>query len=211
MFGWDEARDSHQQVYDDNVPEEHQAKFSHELISGAAAFEGMKLFEDHQRKEGQVVNHSFAKELLAGFVGGEVDKLAETKGEDAWDRHRTKERAQRGAEQMYDEHYGGMDQYDPGQRDRPNFDYNQGGGGGGYGGGYGGGRGESRREERREEREERRERRDEGYGDQGGYGGGQGGYGGDQGGYDQAGIRPLPSNGLTEFYRSIIRALCYSR
>ena len=29
---------------------------------------------------GKVVNHQFAKELLAGFVGGEVDKLAETKG-----------------------------------------------------------------------------------------------------------------------------------
>ena len=26
------------------------------------------------------MNHAFAKELLAGFVGGEVDKLAETKG-----------------------------------------------------------------------------------------------------------------------------------
>ena len=57
----------------------------------------MKLFEDHQRKEGETailssmnwlltiitgkpVSHAFAKELLAGFAGGEVDKLAETKG-----------------------------------------------------------------------------------------------------------------------------------
>jgi hypothetical protein len=65
----------------------------------------MKLFEDHQRNEGKPVSHAFAKELLMGFVGGEVDKLAETKGEDAWDRHKAKERAQRGAEQMYDEQY----------------------------------------------------------------------------------------------------------
>ena len=51
-----------------------------ELIAGAASFEGFKLYEDHQRSEGKVVNHQFAKELLAGFVGGEVDKLAETHG-----------------------------------------------------------------------------------------------------------------------------------
>ena len=29
---------------------------------------------------GKQVDHALAKELLAGFVGGEVDKLAETKG-----------------------------------------------------------------------------------------------------------------------------------
>lgn len=44
----DEAQDAHQQVYGG----EHEAKFSHELLAGGAAFEGMKLFEDHQRKEG---------------------------------------------------------------------------------------------------------------------------------------------------------------
>lgn len=107
------------------MPQEHKAKFSHELISGAAAFEGMKMFEDHQRREGEPVSHGFAKELLAGFVGGEVDRLAETKGEDAWDRHKAKERAQRGAEQMYDDHYGRDDQYNPQQRDPPNFSYDR--------------------------------------------------------------------------------------
>ena len=30
--------------------------------------------------QGKQVNHALAKELLAGFVGSEVDKLAETKG-----------------------------------------------------------------------------------------------------------------------------------
>ena len=82
---------------------DHEAKFSHELVSGAASFEAMKLFEDHQRKEGKhdqrfpttpfrskadnpcrhtgkQVDHQFAKELLAGFAGGEIDKLAETHG-----------------------------------------------------------------------------------------------------------------------------------
>lgn len=47
----DESRDAHQQVYGDDQ-DQNQAKFSHELIGGAAAFEGMKLFEDRQRKEG---------------------------------------------------------------------------------------------------------------------------------------------------------------
>ncbi|KAK3078964.1 hypothetical protein LTS18_006094, partial [Coniosporium uncinatum] len=48
-----------------------------------------------------------------------VDKLAETKGEDAWDREKAKHEAKRNAERMYDEHYGEMDQYDPNQRGVP--------------------------------------------------------------------------------------------
>ena len=49
-----ESEDAHQQVYDQGGEPDHQAKFSHELIAGAASFEGFKLFEDHQRKEGQI-------------------------------------------------------------------------------------------------------------------------------------------------------------
>lgn len=45
----DDNRDAHEQVYGG---QEHEAKFSHELLGGAAAFEGMKLFEDRQRREG---------------------------------------------------------------------------------------------------------------------------------------------------------------
>ena len=51
MFGFDESRDAHQEVYGSGGYE-NQAKFSHELIAGAAAFEGMKKWEDHQRDEG---------------------------------------------------------------------------------------------------------------------------------------------------------------
>ena len=52
----DDAQNDHQQVYQqdggyDNP--DHKAKFSHELLGGAASFEAMKLFEDHQRKEGK--------------------------------------------------------------------------------------------------------------------------------------------------------------
>jgi Protein of unknown function (DUF3759) len=46
-----ESQDAHESVYGDGGDEK-KAKFSHELIAGAAAFEGFKLFEDQQRKEG---------------------------------------------------------------------------------------------------------------------------------------------------------------
>lgn len=132
----DDGRDAHQQVYG----QEHEAKFSHELIGGAAAFEGMKIYEDRQRKEGRchtcissasyinkaigkTVNHAFAKELLVGIVGGEVDRLAETKGMDEYDKIQAKRHAEKHAERMYDDHYGDMDQYDPNSRDQPNFNY----------------------------------------------------------------------------------------
>jgi hypothetical protein len=62
---------------------------------------------------GKPVSHQFAKEVLAGFAGAEVDKLAETKGEDFFDRERSKHEAKKQAEHLYDQHYGGQDQYDP--------------------------------------------------------------------------------------------------
>lgn len=58
-----------------------------------------------------------------GFVGAEVDKLAETKGEDAWDRHEAKRHAEKSAERMYDDHYRGADEYNTDRYDRPNFNY----------------------------------------------------------------------------------------
>ena len=33
-----------------------QGNLSHEVISGAAAFEGFKLFENHQRREGAFIS-----------------------------------------------------------------------------------------------------------------------------------------------------------
>ena len=71
---------------------------------------------------GKPVSHAFAKELLAGFAAAEVDKLAETKGEDWFDREKTKHQAKRNAERMYDEHYidgQNADRYNPNEYDRP--------------------------------------------------------------------------------------------
>lgn len=57
--------------------------------------------------------------MLAGIVGGEVDKLCETKGADYIDRERAKRDARQNAEQMYDDHYGQQDQYDPNSQQPP--------------------------------------------------------------------------------------------
>ncbi|KAL6722348.1 hypothetical protein ACLMJK_001455 [Lecanora helva] len=120
MFGWDDAQNDHQRVYDNdggyNQPEQHEGKWSHELLAGAASFEGMKLFEDHQRKEGKPVSHAFAKELLAGFAGGEVDKLAETHGMNEYDKMRAHHQAKERSHDLYDQQYGNNDDYNPDQQ-----------------------------------------------------------------------------------------------
>ncbi|CRK26369.1 hypothetical protein BN1708_018238, partial [Verticillium longisporum] len=59
------------------------------------------------------VHHAFAKELLAGFAGAEVDKLVETKGLDYIDREKAKRHAEKQAESLYDNQYGDLEQYDP--------------------------------------------------------------------------------------------------
>ena len=71
---------------------------------------------------GKPVDHALAKEILAGFAGAEVDKLAETKGMDEVDKMRAKHQAKENVENMYDEHYinnQGADRYDPNQYDPP--------------------------------------------------------------------------------------------
>lgn len=51
-----------------------------------------------------------------GLVGAEVDKLAETKGMDFVDREEAKHKAKKNAEAMYNDQYGGQDQFDPNQQ-----------------------------------------------------------------------------------------------
>ncbi|KAL1297535.1 hypothetical protein AAFC00_006107 [Neodothiora populina] len=122
---WGEANDNYNQVYNDdnsnnnNNGDDNQSSLGHEVIAGGAAFAGFKAFEDHQRSEGKPVEHQFAKEALAGFTGAEVDKLAETKGEDFVDREKAKRDAQQQAGDMYDDHYGGSDRYDPSNQGPP--------------------------------------------------------------------------------------------
>ncbi|KFZ16698.1 hypothetical protein V502_04959 [Pseudogymnoascus sp. VKM F-4520 (FW-2644)] len=135
MFGFGDAHNDYQQAYntDDNTPNE--AKFSHEAIAGAAAFAGFKgmiwlqrqppdkadheAFEDKQRNEGKPVSHQFAKELLAGLAGAEVDRLAETKGMDFYDKERAHHQAKEKSNELYEQHYGQHEEYNPQQRDAP--------------------------------------------------------------------------------------------
>ena len=55
MFGFGEAQDNYNQVYNDQGSD-NQAEFSHELVAGGASFMAMKMFEDRQRKEGECHN-----------------------------------------------------------------------------------------------------------------------------------------------------------
>ncbi|SAL98260.1 hypothetical protein [Absidia glauca] len=89
----------HEEVH--NTSEEHKAKLSHELIAGAAAYEASKAYNEHCEKNGKPVNHAQAKQLLAGLVGGAVDRLIETKGLDFVD----KQKAKRHAEEHIDTYY----------------------------------------------------------------------------------------------------------
>lgn len=45
LFGHNEARDAHYQMYGDNQSEyQHKSSLTHEIIAGAAGFEGKDLF-----------------------------------------------------------------------------------------------------------------------------------------------------------------------
>jgi hypothetical protein len=43
--------------------------------AGAAAFAAMRAYEKHQAANGQPPSHQFAKELIAGIAGAEVNLL----------------------------------------------------------------------------------------------------------------------------------------
>lgn len=73
----------------------------------------MKAWESRQRKEGKPVEHGVAKELLAAAVGFEVDRLAETKGADAFDKFKAHEHAKKQAEALYDQQYGDKAEWHP--------------------------------------------------------------------------------------------------
>ncbi|KAK6356828.1 hypothetical protein TWF718_001168 [Orbilia javanica] len=106
MSNYDDAYDSYKQVH-------HEGKLSHELLAGAAGFGAIHEWEKRQRESGEPVNHGFAKELIGGIAAAEVDKLFETKGLDAWDRHKLKQDAEENAKNLYDQQYGDKPQYDP--------------------------------------------------------------------------------------------------
>ncbi|KAL3429631.1 hypothetical protein BDV09DRAFT_180065 [Aspergillus tetrazonus] len=89
----------------DHTNPEHRAKFSHELIAGAASFEAMKAYENHCEREGKPQSHETAKELLAGFAGAFIDREIETRGLDFVDREEAKRHARRQVEEASRQDY----------------------------------------------------------------------------------------------------------
>jgi hypothetical protein len=52
VFTDDSEEARHYNDFQNTPQHEHEAKFSHELIGGAAAFEAMKSYEDHEARNG---------------------------------------------------------------------------------------------------------------------------------------------------------------
>jgi hypothetical protein len=100
-MGW--FGDDHEtaQCYDQyqNAPK-HEASVTHELLSGAAAYEAAKEYEKHCEANGKPVNHAKAKELLAGFAGAFIDRELETKGLDFIDKEKAKRHARDRCEEV---------------------------------------------------------------------------------------------------------------
>jgi len=92
-MGW--FGDDHEtsQAYEQVTNAPHKAELSHELISGAAAYEAAKAYENHCAKNGKPPSHEKAKELFAGFAGAAVDRLVETKGLSYIDKEKAKRQA----------------------------------------------------------------------------------------------------------------------
>jgi len=111
VFGWggDNHEDAYNAVYQDQDQPDNEGSWSHEAVGGAAAFFAMREYEKHQSQNGQPPSHQFAKEMMAGIAGAEVDKLAETKGMDYLDREKAKRHAKQEAENLYDQNYGQQD------------------------------------------------------------------------------------------------------
>jgi hypothetical protein len=67
---------------------------------------------------GEEVNHAFAKEAIAAIAGVEADRLAETTGADWIDKEKAKHEAKKKSEQLYDQHYGNEENYNPKKKGR---------------------------------------------------------------------------------------------
>ncbi|KAK0760406.1 hypothetical protein N5P37_007492 [Trichoderma harzianum] len=105
-MGWFDDNSDQAQAYEEVTQRPHEAKWSHELIGGAAAYEAAKAYEDHVAQNGHPDEHAQAKEILAGAIGFFVDREVETKGLDFIDRERAKRHAQEQAEEQLNNQYG---------------------------------------------------------------------------------------------------------
>ncbi|KAJ6095551.1 hypothetical protein N7486_006297 [Penicillium sp. IBT 16267x] len=107
-MGWFDDNSDQAQYHQEwqDIPEgEHEAKFSHELLAGAASFAAARAYENHVAENGQPPNHAMAKELMAGFAGAFIDREVETKGLDFIDRERVKYHAEQQIDQIEEDQY----------------------------------------------------------------------------------------------------------
>ncbi|KAK9833383.1 hypothetical protein WJX81_000420 [Elliptochloris bilobata] len=141
-MGWFEDNSQHADaLYSDQQQQvtPHEGHFTHEAVAGGAAFFAMREWEQREAAQGRPVNHAMAKEILVGLVGGEVDKLCETKGLDFLDREKAKRHAREQVSNMYDERHGWQQQAQPFQPPQGGWGYQANPQGGYSNAGYSGG------------------------------------------------------------------------
>ncbi|KDQ10050.1 hypothetical protein BOTBODRAFT_178424 [Botryobasidium botryosum FD-172 SS1] len=104
---WD--NDDHKQAWEQVKSAEanphHKAHLSHEVIAAAASYEAAKAWNDHQAKNGKPSSHAQALQIFAGISGAFIDRLAETKGHDAFDAQKAKHEAQQRINNNLNNHY----------------------------------------------------------------------------------------------------------
>jgi len=113
-MGWFDSDSSQAQAFNevqnsDDLSQKHSASTAHELIGGAAAYEAMSAWENHQAKNGKPSSHGEALKIAAGLAGAIVDRMVETKGLDAVDgferAHAKKKAEQQISEQLQQEYW----------------------------------------------------------------------------------------------------------
>ncbi|KAJ5887898.1 hypothetical protein N7495_007939 [Penicillium taxi] len=78
-----------------NVNNHHNAKWTFELLGGAAAYEAIQAYEDHEAREGKIEDRVKAKEFIATAISAYIAREVESKGIDYVDLNKAKYHAQR--------------------------------------------------------------------------------------------------------------------
>ncbi|KAG1444551.1 hypothetical protein G6F56_010254 [Rhizopus delemar] len=87
---------SYEEVYNEG----RKSHLSHRLIAGAAAFQAVKAYRQHQERQGEEMSHGFIKQSVAALAAAEIVKLAE---EHNWSRDQ-KDQATREAQQAAEQY-----------------------------------------------------------------------------------------------------------
>jgi Protein of unknown function (DUF3759) len=96
-------RDAYDAVYGGGRPP-HQV--THELLAAAVGFEAMRMYEHHREREGIPEHHELAKELLAAFVAGEIDRHFDAGRYGHLSRHEARRMAREQADLLWRQQYG---------------------------------------------------------------------------------------------------------